>query len=97
MTGRRLLELLAIGMIGEGMAGLLRPRRYLLLWRFGPRWYRKCLEGLAEDRRTMRLLCLAELTAGLWLSLRETETDVGAEPDRCGARNPGDRDADRAS
>jgi hypothetical protein len=72
MTGRRLLELLAIGMIGEAVAGFLQPRHYLLLWQFGPKGYRQWLEGLTRHGRMVRVLCLVELGAGLLLTWRET-------------------------
>jgi hypothetical protein len=75
MIGKRLLELLAIAMIGEGAAGLLAPRRYLLLWSFGPQWYRGWVESIATNRRFMRILFLAEFALGLLMTLRMTDTD----------------------
>ncbi len=77
MTGKRLLWLLALSMIGEGIAGLLRPRRSLLLWQGGPRWYRTWIKGLAKASPTVQLLALAELGGGLWLLLRVTEANEG--------------------
>jgi hypothetical protein len=72
MTGKRILELLAIAMIGEGFAGLLRPTRYLMLWRFGPKWYQDWLDGITAEPSTVRLLCLIELGIGFWITLQET-------------------------
>jgi hypothetical protein len=72
MLGRWCKELLAIGMVGEGVAGLLAPRRYLLLWRLGPEPFQKWLEGLAAHRRVMRLVFVAEAGLGIWLTLQQT-------------------------
>jgi hypothetical protein len=70
-----MLEMFAIAMIGEGAAGLLAPRRYLLLWRFGPRWYRSWIERMAVDRRFMRLLFLAEFAVGLLITIYITDEE----------------------
>src|SRR5262245_3977842 len=37
MVGRRLKEIAAMAIIGEGIIGALFPRRHLHLWKFGPR------------------------------------------------------------
>ncbi len=69
---KRLMELLAIGMIGEGVVGALRPRRYLQLWRFGPQPYQKMIGALADHPTATRLMCVAEAGFGVWLGLRQT-------------------------
>jgi hypothetical protein len=70
---KRGLELFGLMMIGEGIVGLLRPRRYSLLWKIGPAWLRDSMTLLAEHREATRLLCAGEIAAGLWLALREIE------------------------
>ena len=72
MLTRRLLELLAIAMIGEGVAGLLRPRRYLLLWQFGPRPYQNAVAVIAQHPRLVRLVAAGEIGLCVWLSWRQT-------------------------
>ena len=72
MTGKRLKELLAIGMIGEGIVGLMRPRRYMLLWKFGPKPYQEFIDKAAEHKGFTRLLCGVEAGLGVWLALRQT-------------------------
>jgi hypothetical protein len=73
---KRLLELLAIAMVGEGAAGLLSPRRYLLIWRIGPAWCRDLIDRLvAQDTRSMRMIFLAELAVGLLISLFLTDEE----------------------
>jgi len=66
----RLKELFAIGMIGEGIIGALRPRRYMMLWRFGPKAYRNFIDALADRPQATRLMCAAEAGLGVWLALR---------------------------
>jgi hypothetical protein len=66
----RFTELLAIGMIGEGIVGALRPKQYMLLWRFGPKAYRNFIDALAERPQATRLMCAAEAGLGVWLALR---------------------------
>ena len=69
---RRLKELLAIGMIGEGIAGFLAPRSYALLWKCGPRPFQDFVDWFAERPHLTRALCMAETGLGLWLTWRET-------------------------
>jgi hypothetical protein len=68
----QLMELLAIGMIGEGIIGAIRPRRYMRLWRFEPKAYRNFIDALADHPQATRLMCAAEAGIGVWLALRNT-------------------------
>ena len=90
MLTRRLTELLAIAMIGEGVLGLLSPRSHLLLWRVGPHGLRRLVDRLAEDPAAARALFAAEAGLGYWLACRSF---VGGEslPDHPGSalRAPG--------
>lgn len=72
MLAKRLLELLAIGLIGEGVAGVLTPRRYVRLWEFGPRLLRDVIEWFADRPHLTRLFCVVETGLGIWLTLRTT-------------------------
>ena len=67
------LEVLALVMIGEGIVGLLRPRRYSLFWKIGPHWLRDTAEIFGEHREATRLMCLGEIALGLWIALREID------------------------
>jgi hypothetical protein len=69
----RSLEVLALAMIGEGIVGLLRPRRYSLFWRIGPEWLRQTAETFARHREAIRLICVGEIALGLWIALKEME------------------------
>ena len=68
---RRLIELAAIMAIGEGVVALLAPKRYSLLWRFGPESYRRLMTQFAERPALVRLFAAAEVGIGLWLALRQ--------------------------
>lgn len=71
-TKRRIKEVFALWMIGEGVIGSLRPRRYMELWRFGPKAYRELIDNLTEHPTATRLLCAAEVGVGVWWGLRQT-------------------------
>ncbi|MCG3160756.1 MAG: hypothetical protein JMDDDDMK_01831 [Acidobacteria bacterium] len=68
----RFMEVLAIGMIGEGIIGAIRPKRYLRLWRFGPKAYRNFISGFVNHPKATRAMCAAEAGLGVWLALRNT-------------------------
>jgi hypothetical protein len=70
MGMRRIAELVAMLMIGEGVLTLIAPRRHSLLWEFGPEGYRRALEAFAEHPTLSRLVAAAEAGSGLWLALR---------------------------
>ena len=70
MDMRRIVELLAILMIGEGVLTLIAPRKHSLLWEFGPEGYRRAVEAFAEHPTLTRLVAAAETGLGLWLALR---------------------------
>jgi len=62
---KRLLELGALILIGDGLMGLLRPRRHSLLWHFGPQLVKAVTEELAEHPNTARSIYAAELALGI--------------------------------
>ena len=62
---KRLLELGALILIGDGLMGLLRPRRHSLLWHFGPQLAKAVTEELAEHPNTARSIYAAELALGI--------------------------------
>ncbi len=71
MWSRRLLELGALMMIGDGLMGLIYPRRYASFWRFGPRAWQELAEILHEHPDAVRTLGAAEFGLGLWLAARQ--------------------------
>jgi hypothetical protein len=61
-------ELLAIWLIGDGVLGFTFPRRYLLLWEFGPEAYKKAIEELREHAPLTRLLSAGQIGLGLFIA-----------------------------
>jgi hypothetical protein len=73
---RRLIEFVALFLIGDGVMGLLKPRWHSLLWHFGPQLARAATEELAEHPKTARAVYLAEAAVGVALaSLQTPEAD----------------------
>lgn len=68
MLPRRLLEVGALLMIGEGAMALLFPERYLALWEIGPERFRALMEDLERRPGLTRAIGAAELGVGLWLA-----------------------------
>jgi len=68
---RKLKELLAMVLVGDGVLALLAPSRHSVLWRGGsPRWNR-VMYGFAEHPWLTRALAAAELASGIALASRQ--------------------------
>jgi hypothetical protein len=65
---RRLIQLGALFLIGDGVMGLLKPRWHSLLWHFGPEIARAVTEELAENPKTARAVYLTEAVIGVALA-----------------------------
>jgi hypothetical protein len=70
MRMKRIAELVAMLMIGEGMLTIKAPRRHSLLWEFGPEGFSRAIEAYAQHPALARLVAAAEAGLGLWLGLR---------------------------
>ncbi len=55
---RRLIQLGALFLIGDGVMGLLKPRWHSLLWHFGPELARAATDELVEHPKTARAVYL---------------------------------------
>ena len=73
---RRLIQLGALLLIGDGVMGLLKPRWHSLLWHFGPEIARAATEELAENPKTARPIYLAEPAIGVHPASPHTPADV---------------------
>ena len=65
---RRLFELLAMLMVGDGVLSLINPKRHCLLWRTGPKVWRNLADEFAEHPQMTRGLGVAEVATGIWLA-----------------------------
>ena len=72
LATRRLVQLGALFLIGDGVMGLLKPRWQSLLWHFGPELARAVTEELADHPKTARTVYLAEVALGIVLAARQT-------------------------
>jgi hypothetical protein len=72
LATRRLVQLGALVLIGDGVMGLLKPRWHSLLWHFGPELARAVTEELADHPKIARSVYLAEATLGIVLAARQT-------------------------
>jgi hypothetical protein len=70
---KRIVELMAMLAVGDGVIALAAPRRHSLLWRFGPEGYKRAMEAFAERPALTRLLAAVEVGLGLWLALSQYE------------------------
>ena len=75
MLTKRLLELAGLILIGDGLMGLLRPRRHSLLWHFGPELAKAVTEELAEHPQTARAIYAGELALGIVLASIQLSDD----------------------
>ena len=69
---RRLVELGALFLIGDGVMGLLKPRWHSLLWHFGPEVARAATEELADHPNTARAVYFAEAAIGVAIAACQT-------------------------
>lgn len=71
----KLLEILALTMIGEGVVGLAFPSCYADFWNMGPKPMRKAISALADHPNLMRVFCAAEVAMGFWLATSQLSAD----------------------
>lgn len=71
ITKKRLAEMTALMMVGDGVLTAVDPERHVGLWSGGPRWYRKAAEGLIRHPKTTRALGATAAVAGLWWAARQ--------------------------
>lgn len=69
---RRLIQLGALFLIGDGVMGLLKPRWHSRLWHFGPELARAATEELADHPNTARAVYLAEAAIGIAVASCQT-------------------------
>jgi hypothetical protein len=71
MNALRWKELLAIGMIGEGVLAALFPVEHLNLWHVGPSPLRTAVHFCEQRPQCTRFLAVAEAGFGIWLARRQ--------------------------
>ncbi len=71
MWTKRIQELIATWIIGDGVQNFIAPRSHALLWVAGPESLRRILSWFSENPRYGRFVGVAEVGFGIWLSLRQ--------------------------
>ena len=71
MVSRRVQELMAILLIGDGVVALLQPQRHVRLWTFGPASYRGFMQAFVQRPGMTQLLSAIELGLGIWWASRQ--------------------------
>ncbi len=69
-TSRRLLQIGALLLIADGIAGIVMPRRRSLLWHVGPQLVKAATEEIADHPRTARAVNAAKTALGVVLLTR---------------------------
>lgn len=67
---RKLLNLAAMVLVGDGLVTSLHPRREARLWGAGPKFHRKLMSTFERRPQLARGAALLELAVGFWLASR---------------------------
>ena len=71
MKRKRMAELAALMVVGDGVLTAVSPRRHLDLWACGPEWYRNIVRGMTRRPRVTRGLGVAAAALGLYWASRQ--------------------------
>ena len=72
MILRRLIQLVALVMIGDGVVGFFKPRWHSLLWDLGPEPYRRLMSQFVANPDTARWVYAAEVAVGALIASQQT-------------------------
>lgn len=68
---QRFMEILGLMMIGDGVASLMAPRRHSLLWKTGPKPWKKTIDAFANHPAMTRGFGIVETMCGMWLASKQ--------------------------
>jgi dodecin len=71
MWTKRVADLIAAFVVGNGVLDLIAPRRRVFLYIFGPEALRKLTLWFADHPTAMRLRGIVRIGTGIWLALRQ--------------------------
>jgi hypothetical protein len=69
--GSRVAEMAAIFMVGDGLIGLLQPRRHVDLWKDDALGTEKLVKPFVDQPGRRRLYAVVQIAAGLALAARQ--------------------------
>lgn len=65
---RRVLWVVALILIGDGVVAAVMPRRHMLRWSTGPDWYQRAMQPLVDHPAATRAVGLGEAGLAMWWS-----------------------------
>jgi len=68
---RRILETLAMLIIGDSILCIVSPRRHASLWLEGPQWWHRAWRPFIEHSAITRILGAFGLGLGIWLAWKQ--------------------------
>lgn len=71
MILKRILEGVAMLVIGDSLMCLLAPKRHVSLWRGGPRWWRQALHPFLQYPTLTRVCGAVGIVLGIFLAERQ--------------------------
>lgn len=71
MMRARLMEILGILLVGDGVVAFLNPERHTQLWRRGPKFWQEMMDPFVQYPVLMRWAGAVEAALGLWLASRQ--------------------------
>ena len=72
LVARRIIQLGALFLIGDGVMGLLKPRWHSHLWHFGPQLAQAATEELADHPNSARAVYFLEAAIGIAIAAQQT-------------------------
>ncbi|MFV0634123.1 hypothetical protein [Demequina sp.] len=63
----RTAETVGMGLIGDGVLGLLQPEQHVARWESGPSWWQRGLRPFVGNARNTRTFAAVEIVAGIAL------------------------------
>ncbi|HEX4999358.1 MAG TPA: hypothetical protein VFY29_14115 [Terriglobia bacterium] len=71
MKTKRIKEIVALTMIGDGLLSAVDPKRHVGLWRVGPRPLLRLTDRLLRKPGLTRILGVAAVAGGVWWASRQ--------------------------
>lgn len=68
---KRILELLGLLLVGDGVLTFVTPKRHCLLWEVGPQGCRDVLDEFARHPSTTRWIGATQALLGIWLASQQ--------------------------
>lgn len=76
MNLKPIKEIVGMALIGEGVIGLVEPKKYSLFWKFKYEPIEKLKQKAADNPEMMRLIYAAEAGFGLWLAKSQLNDSI---------------------